>query len=186
MYDKTRELIESEKSKFIFTGQQSKDPNTKLVHFGFVSLLAMGTVGIWLAILATTKKPVYHGTVFLRDGPNPITDDVLKRLKKKVNLDINGLAETIELVVDTGANNFIIATDDRVYFQVNPDAKVLSGHNLVNKDVAISEVESLTVKSHMSEYLSIKLNDEYFGALAGGGFPRVEKLMQTFAKDLTS
>ena len=38
MYDRTRTLIESEKSKFIFTGQHSKNPNTKLYHFAFVSL----------------------------------------------------------------------------------------------------------------------------------------------------
>ena len=186
MYDRTRALIEGEKSKFIFTGKHTKDAYSKLYHFAFVLLLASLTFGIWLLVLYAAKKPVYHGDVYLRDGPNPINDDIIRKIKDKFNDEIDGDSEQIELVIDTGHRNFIIATKDRIYFQINPDAKVFSGHNLINRDFAVTEISSLTVKSHMTEYLSIKVNEKYLGALFGGGFPRLEKLVQTLATDVTT
>lgn len=185
-YEKTRKLIESDTSKFIFTGQRTKDANVKLYHFAFVALLAISTFGLSLFLLQMFTKRVYHGDIFLRDGPNPITTDVLARVNNKFNTKIDIEFQTIELVIDTGASNFIIGTSEGLYFQVNPNARIFSGYDLINKEFSLHQIDSLNFKSHMSKYLSIKVNDEDVGALYGGAFPRLEKLMQTLAKDVAA
>lgn len=184
MLERTHQLVNSEKSKFIFTGQSSTDKDLKLTYFGVVLFLIIMTLGLWLLVLVKFKKPVYHGYVFLENGPNPITEEVKKRIDKKYKEDFQE-NESIKLLIDTGSDNFLIVTDRNLHLQIDPDAKTLTGHSVINKKIPINEIESIKVKPHpLSGYLSIQLNGEIIGALRGAGFDRIEKLVQTLAEDL--
>ena len=183
MLERTHQLVNSDKSKFIFTGQSSTDASTKLTYFGVVLFLLTMTLGLWLLVLVKFTKPVYHGYVFLENGPNPITEKVKKRIDKKYKEDFQE-NESIKLLIDPGSGNFLILTDRNLHLQIDPDAKTLTGHSVINKKIPINEIESIKVKPHLNGYLSIQLNGEIIGALSGAGFDRIEKLVQTLAEDL--
>jgi hypothetical protein len=185
MYQKSKQFADQRKSKFIFTGKEATDSNDKMTHFGFVGLIGVVTLGLWFLVLAKTKTAVYHGYVYINGGPNAITEELLQKINKKAKFDLTD-EDKVEIVISPGFSQFLVFTDNKLYYQMPPNSKTISMAEYVFGEIALKDVKEFKVKKNFNNMLDLKINDENIGAIKDCSYPRLMEFVQTIGKELTS
>lgn len=184
MYENAFRLAKENETKALFTGQDTYEAYGKMYHLAFVLVFTACTFGGWLILLSIMKKPKYHGFIYFNEGPNPLTEDILKQALKKTDINLSE-EENPEILIFPKADQFVLFTSKRIYYRMLQDAKMTTTQKTQGV-IDLGAVKQLKTNGHLSETLSIKVNDDVIGTLDRANFGKMKNLFKELSKDIIS
>jgi hypothetical protein len=185
MYENAKDVAERNQSKFLFTSQDATQFSEKYMAFIFKFMFAAMTAGLTLYAAAKTTTPVYHGYIFIKGGPNEITDEVYKKYEKASDVELEN-AENPELLIFPNKRTHLLFTDKNLYYQLWPKAGTFSMADAVSGVMPISEIQTLNTNGKMNGMLELTINNNMLGACESCNFPRMKLFLNKIDKDLRS
>jgi hypothetical protein len=174
-------LILSGTKKRALTGQYSDTFSQKLFGFTRFLMLTVFTFTIGSALVLIFKKKRYHPFVFSRNSTQPIEEKQIFALLDRTKYQLS-TGEISEILIQPNTRNFILFTNQNVFYELNVTAKILGGEQTIGR-LPISHAAEILTKKHLTS-IEVMMQKELLGTLFDGESPRIIRLLQEISKDV--
>ncbi|WP_162950235.1 hypothetical protein [Rhizobium jaguaris] len=163
------------------TGQYADTLSEK--YFGFMRFVILtvftGFIGGILVLIF--KKKRYHPMIFSKGSSQEIDVSTLSFIMSRAKYEF-AADEVPEILIKTRKDNFILFTNQNVYYELNVAAKILDGRTTIGK-LPISQASEILIKNHLTS-AEVMMEKELLGTLYNGESPRISRLFKEISKDV--